>query len=117
MSTPRRTLRVIEFGDYLNDGEVAASYDEANAISSDDLISLDLHWPCIDIDHPIYVIPSSTPGHNHLYIDMPMNGETYFKLLDALVDVGLVEEGFAQGSRRRGHSDLRLPHIKKEKFT
>ena len=113
MSEPRRTLRVIEFGNYLHDGEVAASYEEANAISSDDLVVPDMHWPCIDIDHPIRVVPSSTVGHFHLYIDVPFTGEAYFKLLDDLVDAGLVEHGFAQGSRRRGHSDLRLPHIKK----
>jgi len=34
-------------------------------------------------------------------------------LLDALVAAGLVEAGFAEGSKRRGHSDLRLPWVHK----
>lgn len=111
--TPNRTLRIIPFGDYNNDGTETEDFFEANAVCSDDPTNRDRHWPVIDIDLPIHVVPSSTPGHNHLYIDYPMDTETFMALLDALVAAHLVEEGFAQGSRRRGHADLRLPHIKK----
>lgn len=110
---PNRTLRVIPFGDYNNDGEVAEDIFTANAICSDDPTRPGVHWPVIDIDLPIRVIPSSTPGHNHLYIDVPMDFATFMALLEALAAAGLVEPGFVEGSRRRGHADLRLPHIKK----
>ena len=110
---PNRTLRVIPFGDYNNDGEVTEDFFTANAICSDDPTNPDKHWPVIDFDLPIHVVHSSTPGHNHLYIDYPMDTKTFMGLLDALVAAGLVEQGFAEGSRRRGHADLRLPHIKK----
>lgn len=112
LGAPNRTYRKIPFGDYENDGDVVAQ-EEANAISSDDPTNPDRHWPVIDIDLPIRVVPSSTPGHNHLYIDVSLSTAVFMDILDALVAAGLVEEGFAQGSRRRGHADLRLPHIKK----
>ena len=110
---PTRTYRIIPFGDYNNDGEETDDFFAANAVCSDDHTDPNKHWPVIDIDLPIRVVASSTPGHNHLYIDVPMDTETFMNLLDALVAAGLVEDGFARGSRRRGHADLRLPHIHK----
>jgi len=110
-----RTLRNIPFGDYNNDGEVISpdDYENANAICSDMPGNPDVHYPVIDIDHPIRTVRSSTEGHSHLYIDVPMTTEVYMALLDALVAAGLVEAGFAEGSKRRGHSDLRLPWVHK----
>jgi hypothetical protein len=109
-----RVLRKIAFGDesYENPGEISDA-ENANAISSDIVGFPEYHLPVIDIDFPVYALPSSTEGHSHLYIDVPMHETTFFKLLDALVDIGLVEEGYAEGAKRRGHSDLRRPWIKK----
>ena len=72
------------------------------------------HQPVIDFDIPVRLVPSSTPGHSHLYIDTPTSGVAYFQLLRALVECGYVQPGYADASERRGHSDVRLPWIKKK---
>jgi hypothetical protein len=73
------------------------------------------HVVAIDLDVPAYLVPSSTSGHNHLYIDVP-NGiphHRYMALLSALADCGVIEKGYADVSIKRGHSDLRLPWVQK----
>lgn len=72
-----------------------------------------LHKPVLDIDHAVKVVPSSTPGHCHLYIDKSMTWGQYTRLLDVLADVGLVEPGYVAASIARGHTAVRLPWIKK----
>lgn len=74
----------------------------------------DLHKPVLDIDLPVIVLPSSTEGHNHLFIDKELTWAQYVKLLDVLVEVGIVEEGFRGASVARKHTAVRLPWIKKE---
>lgn len=71
------------------------------------------HRPVIDVDLPIKVIPSSTEGHFHLYVDKPMTWEHYRHLLEALVTVGLVDEGYVAAAERRGYTAVRLPWISK----
>ena len=56
------------------------------------------HYQCIDIDIPIRVVPSSTPGHSHLYVDEPITWDTYKNLLEALAEAGIVEEGYLNAS-------------------
>lgn len=74
------------------------------------------HRPALDIDVPVRVIPSSTGDHWHLYFPtVELDAEQYWKLLDALVEAGIVGYGFAYHSKRRGASWLRLPGVKKEK--
>lgn len=75
------------------------------------------HRPVIDIDLPIQVIPSSTRGHFHLYIDKEMSWDTYLHLLHALVYAGIVEEGYLHAAERRGFTAVRLPWITKEAGT
>lgn len=73
-----------------------------------------MHKPVLDIDLPVKVLESSTPGHHHLFIDKRMTWEQYKKLLDVLAEVGIIEEGYSrvsQGSRR--HTAVRLPWVKK----
>ena len=72
-----------------------------------------LHKPVIDVDVPIRVVPSTTEGHSHLYIDTEMTFPALLHLLEAMVDVGLVEYGYLQGVRARGASYVRLPWVKK----
>lgn len=72
-----------------------------------------LHMPTLDIDIPAVLIPSSTQDHFHLYFDVEMTEEQYFKLLDVLAEVGIVEEGYVEASKKRGFSSLRLPGAKK----
>lgn len=71
------------------------------------------HRPVLDLDIPVRLVPSSTPGNSHLYIDKPMSWETYSKLLQALQDAGILEVGYAQAAIRRGASFLRPPGVKK----
>jgi len=74
------------------------------------------HALVIDIDHPSWLVESSTPGHFHLYVDVPggIGKDEYFALLMALANAGVIEPGYAGASAARGHSDVRLPWIKKE---
>jgi hypothetical protein len=37
----------------------------------------------------------------------------YFRLLDALAECGVIQPGYAEASKRRGGTALRLPWIKK----
>jgi hypothetical protein len=73
------------------------------------------HSLVLDIDHPAWLIPSTTPGHYHLYIDVPggLNESMYFAVLELLARAGVIEEGYANASKARGYSSARLPWIEK----
>lgn len=72
------------------------------------------HALLLDLDIPAWLIPSSTEGHSHLYVDARIPEESYFQLLDALANAGVIQRGYAEASKRRGGTALRLPWIKKE---
>jgi hypothetical protein len=72
------------------------------------------HALLLDLDVPAWLIPSSTPGHSHLYVDVHIREAEYFQLLDALANAGVIQRGYADASKRRGGTALRLPWIKKE---
>ena len=86
--------------------------DLANVITSR-VAGTEMHKPLLDIDLPIKVVPSSTPGHSHLYVDKELAWDAYLALLDALAEAGLVEPGYVSASRSRGFTSLRLPWIRK----
>lgn len=69
--------------------------------------------PTLDIDIPCEFVPSTTPGHGHLYIDKPMSYDDYVYLVEALVHVGIVEQGVLYSLKQRGFTGVRLPWIKK----
>lgn len=71
------------------------------------------HVPIIDIDVPAFLVNSSTPGHSHLYLDVPMTWDKLERLLEALVEVGVVEEGYLKASRARRCTYARLPWVRK----
>lgn len=73
------------------------------------------HALVIDIDHPTWLVKSSTPGHFHLYVDVPggIPHETYLYLLNALAQAGVIEQGYSNASHERGSSMVRLPWVKK----
>ena len=68
-----------------------------------------MHIPVIDVDVPVEVVESTTPGHFHLYIDHPVEPEKYMALLTAMADCGIVEEGYARASYEKGFSAVRVP--------
>lgn len=74
-----------------------ASYEEA------------MHRPVLDIDFPATLIPSATPGHFHLYLDIELPHHEYMFLLNALAEVGIIEPGYNLASQQRGYSSARLP--------
>lgn len=71
------------------------------------------HRPVLDLDFPAYVVPSSTDGHCHLYLDRAMSWETYRTLLHALAAAGVLEQGYVGASVDREHTTVRLPWVKK----
>jgi hypothetical protein len=72
-----------------------------------------IHKPVLDIDFPVKVVPSSTPGHCHLYLDRELTWPQYARLLRVMAEVGLVEPGYVNASIERRHTAVRLPWIRK----
>lgn len=74
------------------------------------------HALLLDIDHPAWLIKSSTAGHYHLYIDVPdgIEHEKYMRLLGELAGCGVIEKGYANTSQVRGFTSLRFPWVRKE---
>lgn len=73
-----------------------------------------VHALLLDLDVPAYLVPSSTPGHSHLYVDVEIPEGKLFRLLDALSDAGVIQTGYAGASQSRGGTALRLPWVKKD---
>lgn len=88
--------------------------EDANCVSS--LLKGDGEWqaPALDLDVPHTYVPSSTPGHGHLLIDVAMEPATWRKLMEALGEAGILESGYVESALRRGHSELRLPGVEKK---
>lgn len=85
----------------------------ANLVSSQIVDENDKHTVMLDIDLPAYLIPSSTEGHYHLYIDTPMPWRKYKRLLKELARAGIIETGYYKASVRRKHTALRMRGVKK----
>lgn len=75
------------------------------------------HRPVLDLDFPAHVVPSSTPGHGHLYLDKVLTWSQYVKLLEVLAEVGILEPGYVQASIAREFTSVRLPWVKKPATT
>lgn len=99
-----------------NQEPMQSSSEDANLVVS--ATSTDVknctHYPVIDIDVPINIVPASRIGHTHLYINHPVSQEGMFEILCVLAKHGIVEEGYVQASSARGYSAVRLPWIKKK---
>lgn len=97
--------------------EIRADISNAQVVSSElaDYLGRKngLHAPVLDIDMPAFLVPSSTPGHSHLYIDRAMTWRQYKRLLKTMASVGVLEKGYVKASLARGHSDVRVPWLKK----
>lgn len=70
--------------------------------------------PILDLDFPHHHVESSTDGHTHLYIDVPMSKFRWFVLMCALRFAGVIELGFFVWSLRRGGNFVRLPGVLKK---
>jgi hypothetical protein len=71
------------------------------------------HAPALDIDFESSLIPSSTKGHYHLFLDKALTWREYRRLLKALYKAGIIEEGFYRMTLQRKKSMLRTPWTKK----
>ena len=71
------------------------------------------HKTLVDIDMPVKLIESSTPGHFHLYIDKAIAWEDYRLLLIVLERCGIISTGYLDAALTRGYTTLRLPWVKK----
>lgn len=73
------------------------------------------HMLLLDLDVPAYLVESSTQGHSHLYVDVPYGipEDVYWRLIDVLAEAGVIEPGYANVSKERGYTALRLPWIHK----
>jgi CRISPR/Cas system CSM-associated protein Csm3 (group 7 of RAMP superfamily) len=94
---------------------ITTDIEAANVITSMMTDKVTHHKVIIDLDIPAKLVPSTTPGHFHLYIDHELEKEAYFALLTALAEAGLIEPGYLGASKNRGYTAVRLPWVKKEK--
>ena len=83
----------------------------ANLISS--LCKDGLHRPVLDFDFPARYVPSSTPGHGHLYIDRQICWDSYEKLLLAMEECCLLEPGYVTAAIERKATFVRPEWIRK----
>lgn len=116
LSQHSHVLHLIDFdADYAKDMYGPAELSEATAFSSEIASGKHggKHTVAIDLDVPARLVSSTTPGHSHLYIDVPMTWPTYLSLLHALAEAGVIEDGYYGASERRGFTSLRLPWVKK----
>lgn len=117
-SVPNIDLKPGDVG-YSNPVEFGVGLDKANVVTS--LVQGDQgksamlrkHKVLLDLDVPAYLVPSSTEGNSHLYIDVECSQRDYFDLLDALAKCGVIEHGYRSASQKRGATALRLPWVKK----
>lgn len=84
----------------------------ANLVSS--LATDGQHYPALDIDIPMKVVESSTPGHWHVYFPtVALTWGQYKDLLDALANAGILEQKYVDHSKIRGQTLLRPPGVDK----
>lgn len=107
----------VEAGAFSDTRELVEDVNDADIITSKIKGSADLHTIMLDLDVPAKLVPSSTEGHSHLYIDVKLDRDRYARLLGALQDAGVIQFGFAWGFAVRGATSLRLPWVTKESVT
>lgn len=88
--------------------------EEANLVSSKLAYPQgNLHAPALDVDLPVECYESSTPGHYHIYIDVPIPWRKYKKMLRAMAKAGVIEWGYYKASVKRKASYLRKKGVLK----
>lgn len=72
------------------------------------------HQPVFDLDFAAELLPSSTPGHFHLYLNREISWRKYKKVLKAMMKAGLIEPGWYKMTVERHAGHLRAPALVKE---
>jgi hypothetical protein len=65
------------------------------------------------MDFPSWVLPSSTPGHFHLYIDNLITWRQYRRVLRAFYRAGMLEKKYVVASRGARATMVRVPWLRK----
>lgn len=111
--------------DYRNGGQSDSPLDNEHRFETSELAEIRLvsselkaphfgmHAPVLDLDFPCRLVPSTTDGHYHLYLDKPMSWEDYTALLQILMVVGILEEGYVSAALKRKSTFVRAPWEKK----
>lgn len=86
--------------------------DNPNLVSS--LTTKGKQMPIIDLDFPHHIVKSTTDGHHHLYIDVPMSKWRWLVLMFGLYVSGVVELGYFVWSLRRGANFVRIDGVRKQ---
>jgi hypothetical protein len=113
---PGQVYQVVQtFTEYDAETERYATTDltEAQVITSLIAGETEKHKLVLDIDLPAQLIPSTTEGHFHLYVDTVIEERKWEALLIALAEAGVIEPGYMRASIARGFTAVRLPWIKK----
>ena len=117
---PGQVLRqVFNWGDSSSEATVEEKRPMVADIEDADLVTSEVegkegrHKLVLDIDFPAKLLPSSTPGHFHLFIDKEMSWEAYQEVLEVLADAGIIEYGYRGASEERGFTGVRVPWKKK----
>lgn len=119
---PGQVLRqVFNWGDSSQDGPIEEKRPEVAKIEDADIVTSEIafrdgtrHKIVLDIDMPVKVVDSSTPGHHHLFIDKELSWAEYKSLLHLLAELGVIEYGYVGASLERGFTGVRLPWKKKD---
>lgn len=98
--------------DYGEDRHEVAAPDAADVVSSE-IEGSALHSIMLDVDVRAAMPESSTPGHHHLYIDVPLPWYKYRRFLRACYRAGVIEKGFYKASLQRRATQLRPPWVRK----
>lgn len=93
------------------------TWQEANVLFSAISGVDDAHVVAMDIDLPMRVVPSTHPGRGHLWVNKTMPWADVVKLLDTLVEVGIVSESYREHSLKRGYTCLRPAFIDKKPWS
>jgi hypothetical protein len=67
----------------------------------------------LDNSDNIDVVASTTTGHFHLYVNVPMPWPALAHLLTCLTQDNLIEPGYVAASIAREQTFVRLPHVRK----
>jgi hypothetical protein len=101
----------------LNETDYEVKPDEAD-INNGNLIGSatqqGTHAPVFDLDFPAYLLPSSSPGKFHLYLEKEISWESYLDILESMVNAGLLEPGWVDSGITNGAMLLRPPGVFKE---
>lgn len=84
---------------------------DANLVSS--RTTSGWHRPILDLDFPHRYVPSTTPGHGHLYLDIEVPRWRWILLMLACRIAGVCEHGYVVWSLRRGANFVRVEGVDK----